>query len=236
MIPKIIHYCWFGRNEKPRLAKKCIASWKKNCPDYQIIEWNEDNFDIGQHPYLKWCYDHQKWAFLSDMARLLILQEHGGIYLDTDVEVIKSLDDLRQYDAFLGFEEKRYINTGEGFGCVQNHPVMDAMLRPYLALVPHEDGKYPLLTCPAVNTEALLPHGLILNGQRQRVFEAEILPIDYLNPYDDATGRLRKTKNTYSIHWYGKSWMNKKSIWRSRVTRPFHWMFGKDVFKCFRKD
>ena len=94
MLPKIIHYCWFGRNEKPKLAQKCIESWKKQCPDYKIIEWNEDNFDIDQHPYLRWCYNHKKWAFLSDFARLLILEEHGGIYLDTDVEIIKSVDPL----------------------------------------------------------------------------------------------------------------------------------------------
>ncbi|MBR3017174.1 MAG: glycosyl transferase [Clostridia bacterium] len=236
MIPKTIHYCWFGRNEKPKLVRKCIASWKKHCPDYEIIEWNEDNFDVSQHPYLQWRHDRRKWAFLSDVARLLVVKEHGGIYLDTDVEVIRTLDDLRQFDAYFGFEEDHFIATGLGFGSVQNHPVMDEMLRMYFALEPNKNGEYPTVSCPTYNTNALLPHGLVLNGQRQKVLGAEILPTDYLNPYDDPTGRMRKTKNTFSIHWYGKSWMNKKTILRSKFTRPFHRLFGKDIFKRFRKN
>ena len=114
MIPKVIHYCWFGRNKKTKLAQKCFESWKRYCPEYEIIEWNEDNFDVGQHPYLQWCYEHKKWAFLSDYARLLILLEHGGIYLDTDVEVIRPLDDLLAFEAFFGFETNEIINTGLG--------------------------------------------------------------------------------------------------------------------------
>ena len=94
MIPKKIHYCWFGRNEKPKAVQKCIASWKKYCPDYEIIEWNEDNFDVQQNPYIKYCYDNKKWAFLSDLVRLLVVCEHGGIYFDTDVELVRNPDFL----------------------------------------------------------------------------------------------------------------------------------------------
>ena len=238
MIPRIINYCWFGRNEKPKLAKKCLASWRLYCSDYEIIEWNEDNFDIGRHPYLQWCYAHQNWAFLSDFARLIILAEHGGIYLDTDVEVIRSLDDLLGFDAFYGFETDQFINTGQGFGCIAHHPTVEAMKSVYEDFKPDENGKYPLAPCPQFNTQALIPYGLILNGQRQTVHGAQILPADYLNPYDDSTGRLTKTENTYSIHWYGKSWMSKKTILKSRLMKPLHRALGKDffLFMAFRKE
>lgn len=235
MIPKVIHYCWFGRGEKPALAQKCIASWKKYCPDFQIVEWNEDNFDLNQHPYLKWCHEHKKWAFLSDFARLLILKEHGGVYMDTDVEVIRPLDSLMGFDAFYGFETPDKVNTGEGFGCVPHHPTIEAMARVYQEMQPDENGDFRLAACPQANTQALLTFGLIPNGQRQTVGGAEILPEDFLNPYDDPTGRLRKTNNTYSIHWYGKSWMDKKTILRSKLMKPIHRLFGKDVFKWLRK-
>ena len=234
MISKVIHYCWFGRNEKPKLAQKCIASWHHYCPDYEIIEWNEDNFDVGQHPYLQWCYEHQKWAFLSDFARLIILSEHGGIYLDTDVEVSRPLDELLVFDAFYGFETDQFINTGQGFGCIPHHPTAEAMKKIYGDLKPDENGTYPAASCPQYNTQALLSYGLILNGQQQTVLGAEILPADYLNPYDDPTGKLQKTKNTYSIHWYGKSWMSKKTILKSQLMKPLHRIFGKD-FVLFRK-
>lgn len=236
MIPKTIHYCWFGRKEKPKLALKCIASWRKYCPDYEIIEWNEGNFDLKQHPYLQWCYAQKKWAFLSDYVRLLILQEHGGIYLDTDVELVRPLDDLLAFNAYFGFEGKEYVATGLGFGCTPRHPAVCAMSEVYGNLKADKDGNFHTIPCPRLNTKVLLTHGLIPDGNRQTVLGAEILPNDYLNPYDDPTGRLNKTKNTYSIHWYGKSWMDKKTIWRSRLTKPFHRIFGNDVFNRFRKN
>ncbi len=236
MIPKKIHYCWFGRNPKPKLYRKCISSWQQYCPDYEIIEWNEDNYDYQQHPYLQWCYDHQKWAFLCDFARLLILKEHGGIYLDADVEVIRPLDGLLEYDAFLGFENETYINTGLGFGCAKQHPVADVLLQPYLMAEQEDDGSFRLTPCPRLNTKVLLPYGLKQNGAKQQVYGAEILPVEYLNPYDDPTGRLIKTENTFSIHWFGKSWMNKRTILRSKLTKPIHRVFGVDALAKFRKE
>ena len=235
MIPKKIHYCWFGRGEKPELARKCIASWRKFCPDYQIIEWNEDNFDLNCNAYVRYCYANKKWAFLSDFVRLAVVNEHGGLYFDTDVEMVAPPDGLLEYDAFYGFENDTSVNTGQGFGSVAHHPTVEVMIDQYLNLSQDEQGLYPVLACPELNTNALLPLGLVLNGQRQNVAGAEILPSDFTNPYDDATGRLNKTANTISIHWYSKSWMTKEMRLRSALTRPFHRIFGVDCFRWLKK-
>lgn len=235
MIPKKIHYCWFGRGEKPKMAQKCIASWKKFCPDYEIIEWSEDNFDLDYNEYTRYCYDNKRWAFLSDFVRLVVVAEHGGLYFDTDVELIKRPNALLQYEAFYGFENNNSVNTGQGFGSVSGHPTIVAMKNEYLKLEPDENGKYSTVACPVLNTAALIPFGLKLDGTRQTVAGAEILPEEYLNPYDDPTGRLCKTRNTISIHWYSKSWLSKGAILRSKLTKPLHRIFGVDAFKRFRK-
>lgn len=235
MIPKKIHYCWFGRTEKSDKVNQCISSWKKHCPDYEITEWNEDNFDIDAYPYAKYCYENKKWAFLSDFARLVIVAEHGGLYFDTDVEIVKPFDDLLQYGAFFGFENHENVNTGEGFGAEKGHPTVMAMQQQYLDLVPDEEGHYPTIPCPALNTKALLPFGLQLNGERQSIAGAEILPVEYLNPYDDPKGILHKTSHTYSIHWYSKSWLSKRVILRSKLTRPLHRLFGTEFLAVFRR-
>lgn len=235
MIPRKIHYCWFGRGEKPKMAQKCIASWKKYCPDYEIIEWNEENFDLDYNGYTRYCYENKRWAFLSDFVRLVVVAEHGGIYFDTDVELLKRPDELLQYEAFYGFENNENIATGLGFGAEANHPTILSMKSKYDEISPDADGSYPMIVCPALNTAALLCFGLKLDGSRQNVAGAEILPADWLNPYDDPTGRLNKTKNTVSVHWYSKSWMSKGKIIRSMLTKPLHRIFGVDAFKRFRK-
>ena len=235
MIPKIIHYCWFGRGEKPKQAKRCIQSWKKHCPDYELIEWNEDNFPIDKYPYAKYCYENRKWAFLSDFVRLTVVKEQGGIYFDTDVELLCSPDPLLSHGAFYGFENDQNVATGLGFGAEAGHPTVAAMEAVYLSLTPDENGRYPLVVCPKLNTEALMPFGLRTDGSYQEIGGAVILPVEYLNPYDDPTGRLNKTKNTYSVHWYSKSWMSRGKIVRSRLTKPFHRLFGVDCFRRFRK-
>lgn len=235
MIPKIIHYCWFGRGEKPKLAQKCIASWKKYCPDYEIVEWNEDNFDIQAHPYAKSCYELKKWAFLSDYVRLVVVEQHGGIYFDTDVELLRSPDFLLEYEAFYGFENNTNIATGLGFGAEAHHPTIQSMVEQYMKLQPDVEGAYPCVVCPQLNTQALVPFGLELNGRRQNVSGAEIYPSEYFNPYESTTGRLNKTKNTVSVHWYSGSWMSKGTILRSKITKPLHRLFGDDCFAFLKK-
>lgn len=227
MIPKKIHYCWFGRGEKSDKAKKCIASWSRLCPDYEIIEWNEDNFDIHMNPYTEMCYEQRKFAFLSDYARLWILEREGGLYFDVDVEVIRSFDPLLSHAAFFGFETDEFINTGVGFGAEAGHPVLRAMLAAYDPLL---DGTQGTIGCPILNTQALEAFGLVKNGQTQEVGGAVIYAANYFNPYDDILGKLRKTENTYSIHWFAKSWMSRGAILRSTLSKPWHrlqHLFGK---------
>ena len=232
MIPRKIHYCWFGGGEKPKLAQKCIASWKKYCPDYEIIEWNEDNFDVNCNAYTRYCYENRKWAFLSDFVRLAVVEKHGGIYFDTDVELLKNPDELLCCEAFYGFETNTYIATGLGFGAQAHHPTICTMVEEYEHLT---ESEFMAVACPTRNTEALLKLGLKADGTRQTVAGAEIFPAEYFNPYDDPTGRLNKTQNTVSAHWYSKSWMSRKAILRSKLTQPFHRLFGNHCFDWLKR-
>lgn len=209
MIPKRIHYCWFGRNEKSKLTLKCIKNWKRKCPDYEIIEWNEDNFDILSCPlYVRQAYEEKKWAFVTDYVRLKVVYTHGGIYLDTDVELRKSLDVLLTQEAYFGFENKEYVASGLGFGAVKGLDVLQEMMDEYndkSFVLP--DGSYDLTPCPQRNTEVLLKHGLIQNNSRQ-ILDANILilPSDILCPIDYCTGNKKITRDTISIHHFAASW------------------------------
>lgn len=222
MIPKKIHYCWFGGKPLPEKAQRCIASWKKFCPDYELIRWDESNFDLQQNAYVRYCYENSKWAFLSDYVRLAVVAEHGGIYLDTDVELLRSPDKLLEADAFYSFENNSCINTGQGFGAIAHHETVEAMLQQYDAIeLSHIEA------CPHYNTAALLPLGLTPDGSSQTVAGAQILPMDHMNPYDDLTGRLALTENTISIHWYAKSWVKPGLVLRSRLLRPLRRLFSR---------
>lgn len=232
MIPKKIHYCWFGYGEKPKLAKKCIESWKKYCPDYEIIEWNESNFDVHMNGYTEMCYREKKYAFLSDYVRLYVVCEHGGIYFDTDVELIKSPDNLLKHEAFFGFENNDHVASGLGFGSIAHGTAIKAMLEEYDSLL---DGEREVIGCPILNTKALERFGLKKDGCLQNVAGAVIYPEDVFNPYESTTGRMRKTEKTISIHWYAAAWMSKKKKIRKMITKPLHRIFGVDAFQRFRK-
>lgn len=212
-IPKIIHYCWFGYNPKPKLALKCIKSWKKYCPDYQIIEWNEENFDISSCPlYVRQAYEAKKWAFVTDYVRLKVVYDHGGIYLDTDVELKKKLDSLLQHDAYFGFENGIHIATGLGFGSVKGHDVLKEMMLDYETVsFLKEDGSFDSLPCPQRNTEVFLRRGLAQNDSRQ-VLRGNILilPSIYLCPVIYESKRLRRSKETISIHWFTSLWLSEE--------------------------
>ena len=155
MIPKTIHYCWFGGNPKPEIIEKCIASWKQFCPDWEIKEWNESNYDVTAHPYVKEAYEAKKWAFVSDVARLEIIYREGGIYMDTDVELLAPLGFVTACDAFFSFETNLNINSGLGFGATARHPSVAAMLACYNNRHFIIKGTPDLRPCPTKNTEAL---------------------------------------------------------------------------------
>ena len=228
MIPKKIHYCWFGKGEKSPKIQKCIDSWKKYCSDYELIEWNEENFDVNINPYTAWCYENKKYAFLSDYVRLLVVEANGGIYFDTDVEVVKSFDALLNNNAYFGFETESFVNTGLGFGAEAHNHVVKLMLKEYDILL---DGKNGTIGCPKLNTEALLKCGLMLNGENQSLDNCTVFSPEYFNPYDASTGRLKTTQNSYSIHWYSASWMSSKQKIRSLISKPIHRLFGVKLFR-----
>ena len=227
MIPKIIHYCWFGGKPLPKLAQKCKASWEKFFPDYEIKEWNETNYNVNAVPYTKYCYEHKLWAYLSDYVRLDVVEKEGGLYFDTDVEVVrKPVDLLNLCSAYFGWETSEYINTGLGFAAEAHHHAVKSMLVMYDSLV--VDGIYQydrMQGCPQLNTRSLLPFGLKQDGTKQNVCDALILPSDYMCPFQDATGRMNKTENTFSIHWFSKSPHGKWAAWKMFFTRPWHRLF-----------
>lgn len=207
MIPKIIHYCWFGRNPKPKLAIKCIKSWKKKCPDYKIIEWNEDNFDIMSAPlYVQQAYEMKKWAFVTDYVRLYAMVTYGGIYMDTDVEVVRSLDKFLEHKAFSGFEDGVNIPTGI-MACEKDFPLFDEFLKFYdNASFINTDGSINTTTNVVIMTNICLKKGLLQNGEYQTIEDFAIYPKDVFCPVSYETGQLVRTRRTCTIHWFAGSW------------------------------
>jgi len=206
MIPKKIHYCWFGHNPLPEMAKKCIASWKRYCPEYEIIEWNEENFDIHFNAYVEEAYEAEKWAFVSDVARLYALVQFGGIYMDTDVEVLKSLDCLLNYEAVSGFENDTQIPTGLMAAC-KGQRLFIELLHEYDDIhFKAPDGSLDLTTNVIRITKTCNKYGFIPNNQKQTVNGFTLLPKDYLCPKNTTNGELQLTKNSIVIHHFDGSW------------------------------
>lgn len=215
MIPKKIHYCWFGRNPLPKEAIKCIESWKKYCPDFEIIEWNENNYDLNKNEYVKFTYENKKYAFLTDYVRLDIIYNEGGIYLDTDVELLKPLDDLLDCNGYIGMEQVGTINTGQGFGAVKHHPFVKANKEYYeKCIFLDENGEFIKQICVPISTEILLKKGLRKENVVQNVFGMKIYPVEYFCPKILGTNKIRITKNTYSIHHFESSWKSNNRFLR----------------------
>ena len=238
MIPKVIHYCWFGRNPLPPLAIKCIESWKKYLPDYEIKEWNEDNFNVNIIPYTKEAYQAKKYAFVSDYARFWILYKYGGIYFDTDVEVIKPLDDIIAYGSFMGCEKDGAtgggtpaVAPGLGLGVNPGLGLYKEILEMYATL--HfvlSDGALNLKTVVQYTTEILCKHGLKDTNQIQEVAGVMIYPKEYFCPLD-STLVMKMTENTRSIHHFGSSWLPK----RKRVIKRIKRLLGYSVSARLRR-
>lgn len=209
MIPKVIHYCWFGRGKKTKLIKRCIKSWKKYCPDYDIIEWNESNFNIEEScTYVQEAYRERKWAFVSDYVRLKIIYELGGIYLDTDVELIKNLDELLEHPAFFGYQDECFIATGLGFGAEKGNEIVKCMLDDYANICfVDEKGQLDLTPCTVRNTKAI--ERFLRGTDTSKISfipNAVLYPKEYFSPIDCKTLVMEKTEKTISIHWFSASW------------------------------
>ena len=170
MIPKLIHYCWFGKGKKPEVFQQCLDSWRKKLPDYKIIEWNEDNVKLDESPFLKKALENKKWAFISDVVRLKVIYAYGGIYLDTDVEVYQNFDYLLKYDAFFFFQNHNQINTGLGFGAIYNSPIIKKMLEEYDA-ISFDLNRLNDIACQIINTKVIEENinGFIPNNKTQKI-------------------------------------------------------------------
>ena len=243
MIPKVIHYCWFGGNPLPKSAIKCIESWKKYLPDYEIKEWNESNFDINMMPYTREAYEMKKYAYVSDVARFLVLYREGGVYFDTDVEVVKPMYDILEAGAFMGIEDLGiegetypYVAPGLGLAVEAGNSFYKEILDHYFNCHyydPLTKIPYPLTV---VNhcTNLLIKNGLKPTNKFQTVAGINIYPVDYFCPLEDATGILTITDNTRAIHWFSKTWID-KPMWYFTITRFLHRIFGIDSLVKVRK-
>ena len=233
MIPKIIHYCWFGRHPLPKSAVKCITSWRKYLPDYEIKEWNEDNFDVNIIPYTREAYEAKKYAFVSDYARFWILYHHGGLYFDTDVEVIRPMDDIIARGPFMGVEKGAHIAVDDGTASTKNSsavaPGLGLGVNPGLGLYRDlldyynglhfvdEHGEQIPGTIVMHTTKVLYSKGLPTAIEEPTVVAGVwIYPEDYFCPMDSTTGITRLTPRSVSIHHYDCSWMD-HSAWRFRL-------------------
>lgn len=222
MIPKIIHYCWFGDKNKSKSVMNMINSWKKYCPDYVIKEWNESNFDISLYKYCKEAYYANKWAFVSDVARLYALYTEGGIYLDTDVEVVKSLDSLLTNKAFAGFEGTQWVGTNI-IGSEPKNKLIGNFLNIYNELsFKNEKGLLNTTTNVERLTAILIDnYNLKRDGTLQNLGDILVFPTDYFCPYDYINGKLSITNNTHSIHWYSQSWIN-RGCFKRKIAQIYH--------------
>lgn len=211
LIPKKIHYMWLGKKQIPSNLQKCIDSWKKYCPEYEIIQWNENNYDIHKHPYMQAAYEKRAYGFVPDYARLDILYRHGGIYMDTDVEVIKNLDPLLNQEAFCGVEKWQVLNFGGCSGAIKGHRMIGNFLKAREdVLFLDADGRQNTVTCGYYDTNVALENGYCINGKTQSIQGMNIYASDYFHPYDYMSGHTYMTEHTYSTHWFNGGWLDEK--------------------------
>lgn len=229
-IPKKIHYCWFGRGKKPEKVNRCIKSWKKYLPHYEIVEWNEDNFDIdGSIQYVKDAYRNKKYAFVSDYVRLYVLKKTGGIYMDTDVEVLKNFDDLLNFSSFWGFEDDRFMAS-----CVIGAQSCDKALDKFFHCYDgkkfiNPDGTLNETTNTYVLTELLQGMGVVMNGGKQLLEgNIAIFPKTYFSPYDYKNGDNFLSDESYAIHHFSQSWLPWYYRYRRIVKNKVMHVIGKE--------
>ena len=211
VIPKKLHYMWLGGKPIPDNLKRCIDSWHKYCPNYEIVEWNENNYDLKKHPYMSQAYETRAYGFIPDYARLDILYNEGGFYLDTDVELIRNIDDLCCQEAFCGVEKWQVVNFGGLSGAVKDHPMIKRFLdvRKDVYFL-DANGNQNRNTCGYYDTQVILKAGYKMNGKTQCINGMNIYAYDYFHPYDYMSGIVNETDHTYSVHWFNGGWLDDK--------------------------
>lgn len=233
MIPKKIHYIWLGGKPLTDLGQKCLESWKKYCPDYEIIRWDESNFDINQNIYCREAYENKKYAFASDYIRLWVLYNHGGIYMDTDVEILRNPDMFLAEKAFSGFENAEMIPTGI-MACEKDNPLFKEFLEYYDGRrFVKEEGGFDSTTNVKIITDICLGYGLIQNNQKQTVKDMTFYPNDFFCPKDYATRELYLTKNSVAIHHFDGSWLKAETRLYLKYKEKYGKKTGKILFVLF---
>lgn len=211
-IPKLIHYCWFGGTPLREDFAAYIEGWEKNCPDYEIVRWDESNYDYNKNEYMYDAYKHKKWGFVPDYARLDIICEYGGVYLDTDVELLKNIDDLLCDEAFCGFQNLDGVANGLGFGAVAGYHLIAEQMKIYDEIsFLNKDGSLNLTPAPTFETDFFVSKGLKLNNTLQKLEGMMIYPSDVLNPLNYLNGKFNITENTYAIHHASATWRDE--VW-----------------------
>jgi len=211
MIPKVIHYCWFGGKKLPGFLERCIESWELHCPEYKIIRWDETNYDVEKYDYIKYAFHNKKFGFITDVARLDILYQHGGIYLDTDVKLLKTFDGLLYNKGFVGVEKWGNINTGGGVGVIPRHPMIREMLD-YRLEIPFifKDGSLNIETNGLYETIPFIKHGMRIDNTLQTVNDMTVYPASVFHPYDYMSCEEKIEENTVSVHYFYGGWMEER--------------------------
>ncbi len=219
VIPKIIHYIWLGGKELPKIAEKCIESWKKFCPDYEIKRWDESNLDLSKYQFVKDALDNKKYAFASDVLRTEILYTYGGIYFDVDVELIKPIDNiLEDADCVMGFETSNLLNPGLFIASNQGNEDLKNILQIYKGLKFDINNLMGLTVCE-VFTKYFAQKGLSRENKNQTIGNTRFYASEYFSPIDVVTNKKKTTQNTYSIHWYNASWYTPKQKFMSKIKK-----------------
>lgn len=231
MIPKIIHYIWLGKGQKPKIFEKCFKSWQKFCPDYQIKCWDESNLDLSKYKYAQDAYEAKKYAFASDVLRYDILYKEGGIYLDIDVELTKSLDSLLNQQLFMGFETSDSINPGLICGAQKGSTIISEILEIYKNK-DYQISRANSETVCTITSNVLKTHGVKLENKFQNLEEITIYPTEYFCPINYTTGKKHITKNTMAIHHYAATWLSSGQKFKLKIKQIAKRILGE---KCYNK-
>lgn len=229
LIPKVIHYCWFSGQPIPQKLQDCIKSWHEKCPDYEIVRWDESNYDYKKLPYTRQAYEAEKWGFIPDIARLEILYQYGGFYLDTDVELLKSLDELRYQQGFCGREDWGHVNFGGGSGCVKHLDMVGELLdfrKDVPFLLP--DGRINVEASGYFETKPLMDKGLSITNRTEVVNGFTVYASEFFHPYNYISGKENITAQTVSIHYFNGSWLGEAgNLYRRESREKFETVLGQ---------